>query len=51
MKKKLTKTQIEKLKQHSVHHTKKHLDMMKHCMQHGMSFEESHKTAQKFVGK
>ena len=47
----LTKRQIDTLKKHSVHHTKKHMDFMKRLMRNGVSFTEAHKRAQAKVGK
>ncbi len=47
----LTKSQKDKLKQHSVHHTKKHMEQMKSDMRKGMSFYKAHQTATKKVGK
>jgi len=45
------KTNAQKLKEHSKHHTKKHMDMMKKDMKAGMSFSAAHKKAQRLVGK
>jgi len=50
-KKELTARQKETLKQHSSHHTPKHMAMMRKLMKQGMSFTASHKKAQKEVGK
>jgi len=47
----LTPKQRALLKKHSVHHTKKHMDLMKSHMNKGKTFTESHKIAQKKVGK
>ena len=47
----LTPAQKEKLKKHSVHHTKKHMEQMKMDMRKGMSFSKAHKNAMKKVGK
>ena len=47
----LTPAQKQKLKAHSKHHTKKHMDMMKRDMRAGKSFYASHKKAMKMVGK
>lgn len=47
----LTPAQKERLKKHSVHHTKKHMEQMKTDMKKGMSFTEAHKKAMKKVGK
>ena len=49
--KKLTEAQEKRLKKHSVHHSKKHMDMMKKDMMMGMSFKAAHEKAQKKVGK
>tara|TARA_R100000700_G_C3053959_1_gene71930 strand:+ start:148 stop:405 length:258 start_codon:yes stop_codon:yes gene_type:complete len=47
----LTSRQATTLKKHSVHHTKKHIQMMVNAMKKGASFGASHKMAQKKVGK
>lgn len=47
----LTKSQKDKLKQHSIHHTKKHIDAMRNDMKKGISFTQAHKKAMKKVGK
>lgn len=47
----LTPAQKRKLKEHSKHHTKKHMDMMKKDMKSGVSFYSAHKKAMKSVGK
>ena len=44
---KLTDKQKEKLKMHSVHHTKKHMDEMKKLMRAGMSFSKAHTETKK----
>ena len=49
--KKLTDKQKSTLKKHSVHHSKKHMTMMKKEMRAGKSFTAAHKKAQKIVGK
>mgnify|MGYP003124439840 CR=1 FL=1 len=49
--KKLTDRQLKTLEKHSVHHTKKHMNMMKRLMRGGMSFTEAHKKTQKEIGK
>jgi predicted phosphoadenosine phosphosulfate sulfurtransferase len=41
----------KKLKEHSKHHSSKHMAMMKKDMKSGMSFTAAHKKAQKAVGK
>tara|TARA_Y100001937_G_scaffold63345_1_gene86880 strand:- start:279 stop:446 length:168 start_codon:yes stop_codon:yes gene_type:complete len=50
-KKELTQRQKDTLKKHSVHHSKKHMAMMRKDMKAGMSFTAAHKKAQKLVGK
>ena len=47
----LTKRQEETLKKHSVHHTKKHMDMMRKLMREGKTFTEAHKMTMKKIGK
>jgi len=47
----LTQRQKDTLKKHSVHHSKKHMDMMKKEMRSGKTFGTAHKKAQKLVGK
>ena len=49
--KSLTARQEATLKKHAVHHTKKHMDLMKKLMKDGKSFKESHNIAMKKVGK
>jgi hypothetical protein len=49
--KKLSKSQEATMKKHSVHHSAKHMRMMRKMMMEGMSFSEAHKIAQKKVGK
>lgn len=49
--KKLTKAQENKLKEHSNHHSKKHINMMKKEMLEGKTFTQAHNKAQKKVGK
>jgi len=49
--KKLTDRQKKTLKKHSVHHSKKHMALMKKEMRAGKSFTAAHKKAQKMVGK
>jgi len=48
---KLTTRQLNKLKEHSAHHTDKHMNLMKRLMRQGVSFTEAHKRAQAKVGK
>ena len=47
----LTKKQQTTMKKHSVHHTGKHIQSMVNAMKRGSTFSESHKKAQKKVGK
>ena len=49
--KKLTDRQKKTLKKHSVHHSKRHMAMMKKEMRAGKSFTAAHKKAQKMVLK
>lgn len=44
-------TNAERLKEHSKHHSAKHMAMMKKDMKAGMSFTAAHKKAQRAVGK
>ena len=48
--KKLTKRQTDTLKKHSVHHTPKHMKMMREMMGNGATFDAAHKAAKKEVG-
>ena len=43
--------QKAKLREHSKHHSKKHMAMMNNMMREGSSFEEAHKAAMEEVGK
>ncbi len=47
----LTKRQEDTMKRHSVHHTKKHMDMMRSLMIKGDTFSQAHKKAQRKIGK
>lgn len=47
----LSKRQKETLAKHKVHHTAKHMAMMRKLMNDGKSFTASHKLAMKKVGK
>ena len=47
----LTKRQQTAMKRHSVHHTGKHIQSMVNSMKRGATFGESHKRAQKKVGR
>tara|TARA_R100001163_G_scaffold64276_1_gene58145 strand:- start:62 stop:223 length:162 start_codon:yes stop_codon:yes gene_type:complete len=49
--KKLTERQKSTLKKHSVHHTSKHMTMMRKLMKGGSTFTAAHKEAMKKVGK
>tara|TARA_R100001510_G_C7614734_1_gene177256 strand:- start:656 stop:811 length:156 start_codon:yes stop_codon:yes gene_type:complete len=50
--KKLTKRQEQTMKRHSVHHSKKHMALMRRLMiEKGNTFGQAHKVAQKRVGK
>tara|TARA_R100000805_G_C3625209_1_gene133706 strand:+ start:2869 stop:3066 length:198 start_codon:yes stop_codon:yes gene_type:complete len=49
--KQLTEAQEKRLKKHSAHHSKKHMNMMIKDMKMGMSFKRAHEKAQKKVGK
>ena len=46
----LTKRQ-QRMKKHSQHHTKKHMQYMLNSMKRGATFTQAHKRAQKSVGK
>ena len=50
-KKQLTKRQKDTLNRHKVHHTKKHMDIMKKEMLKGKTFKQAHDTAIKKYGK
>tara|TARA_R100000234_G_C4913894_1_gene141123 strand:- start:364 stop:549 length:186 start_codon:yes stop_codon:yes gene_type:complete len=50
-KKTLTQRQKDTLKKHSVHHTSKHMAMMRKLMREGATFTTAHKKAMKKVGK
>ena len=47
----LTKKQKETLAKHKVHHTTKHMAIMRKEMNKGKTFTQSHKLAMKKVGK
>tara|TARA_R110000823_G_scaffold190355_1_gene322040 strand:+ start:122 stop:274 length:153 start_codon:yes stop_codon:yes gene_type:complete len=49
--KELTKRQKDTLKKHSVHHSSKHMTMMRKLMKDGETFTAAHKKSQKKVGK
>ena len=48
--KKLTQRQITALKNHSVHHSKRHMASMRKDMRDGMTFGMAHKRALRKVG-
>ena len=48
---KLSTRQKNKLKKHSAHHTKGHMDYMKRKMREGMSFRRAHNLAMRRKGK
>ena len=47
----LTEAQKKMLEKHKVHHTAKHMAMMRKLMREGSSFTAAHKKTQKEVGK
>ena len=47
----LNMRQVSAMKKHSKHHTAKHIRAMVRSMKEGKTFTESHKIAQKKVGK
>ena len=47
----LTNRQKETMSKHSVHHTKKHMQVMADAMRDGKTFGEAHDIAMKKVGK
>ena len=47
----VTKNQQTRMKKHSKHHTKKHMQYMYNSMRRGSSFNKAHVNAQKKVGK
>ena len=49
--KKLSDKQKAKLKKHSVHHSQKHMRVMRMKMLQGQSFSQAHKHATEKVGK
>lgn len=48
---KLSEKQLDKLKEHSKHHSAKHMSQMKKDIKSGMSFTAAHRKAMKSVGK
>jgi hypothetical protein len=51
VKKGMTQNQKDKLKEHSKHHTAKHMAIMRKEMKAGSSFTKAHNKAKKMVGK
>jgi len=49
--KELTKANLDKLNEHTEHHSRKHMGMMRKLMKEGASFSAAHKRAQAKVGK
>jgi|TARA_A100001391_G_scaffold185729_1_gene154473 hypothetical protein len=49
--KELSVAQKQLMKEHKVHHTKKHMDMMKKLMLDGYCFQQAHTLSMKRVGK
>tara|TARA_R100001510_G_C7468058_1_gene85568 strand:+ start:185 stop:394 length:210 start_codon:yes stop_codon:yes gene_type:complete len=49
--KELTKRQVDTLKKHSKHHSKKHIGAMEKAMRGGSTFTAAHQKAQRKVGK
>ena len=47
----LTDRQKAIMKKHSVHHSAKHMDLMKNLILSGKTFEQAHTIAMKKVGK
>jgi hypothetical protein len=47
----LTEAQKKMLEKHKVHHTAKHMAMMRKLMREGSSFTAAHKKTQKEIGK
>jgi|TARA_Y200000002_G_scaffold2780_1_gene2597 hypothetical protein len=47
----ITKKQKDLLNKHKVHHTSKHMTMMRKLMNQGKTFTQSHKIAMSKVGK
>ena len=45
------KSMAQKLKEHSSHHSPKHMAMMRRLIKGGASFTSAHRQAQKSVGK
>jgi hypothetical protein len=49
--KQLSKVQKDLMREHKVHHTKKHMTMMKNLMLKGYCFQQAHKLSMQRVGK
>tara|TARA_Y100000592_G_scaffold99048_1_gene173842 strand:- start:749 stop:964 length:216 start_codon:yes stop_codon:yes gene_type:complete len=47
----MTQNQKDKLKEHSKHHSAKHMSIMRKMMKGGTSFSKAHTVAKKMVGK
>tara|TARA_Y100000385_G_C12893084_1_gene550873 strand:+ start:508 stop:657 length:150 start_codon:yes stop_codon:yes gene_type:complete len=47
----LTESQRNMLEKHKIHHTAKHIALMKRLMKNGLSFSKAHKKAMVDVGK
>ena len=47
----LTKRQKKTMKEHSVHHSEKHMNFMRKLIKEGSTFTEAHTKAIKKVGK
>ena len=47
----MSQNQKDKLKEHSKHHSAKHMSMMKKMIKGGASFSRAHNAAKKMVGK
>ena len=47
----LTKRQKSQMQRHKTHHTKRHLAKMAAEMRKGRTFSQSHRSAQRMVGK
>ena len=47
----LTKRQVNTLKKHSQHHTKKHMETMKRHLRLGKTFAQAHTIAMRTIGK
>ena len=47
----LTESQMNMLEKHKIHHTAKHISLMKRLMKAGLSFSKAHKKAMIDIGK